>query len=212
VLVLNVEDYLASTEGQLAGVEALLESWRIERARATDEAQSALGSARYQEFANAAKELMRSKNAGIFGKRTPRQPLYCVLPSMIWEHYQQLRALGLMPQPPTMPTLRTIRGQARDLYYLLAQYQSVLGSSGTTCMRFVQGLEESLTFYADLYRAISAASDYLKDSEEPAAGIRALIDTLKADRETWLERWPGLWKTITAPRFRRNLGRAVAEL
>jgi CHAD domain-containing protein len=211
-LVLNVEGYLASTEGQLTGVEALLQRWRVERAKATDEAQRALNSARYQEFVAAARELMRSRNAGIFGKRTPRQPLYCVLPSMIWDHYQRLRALGLTLEPPTTPGLRAIRAEARDLYHLLAQYQSVLGSSGAVCMRAVQGLEESLTFYTDLHRTISAANDYLKGGEEPVAHIRALIDAQKADRDAWLERWPSLWKTITTPRFRRSLGRAVAEL
>jgi CHAD domain-containing protein len=212
VLVLNVEGFLAFAEGQLAGVEALLETWREERAKATDDLQSALNSARYQEFAAAARALMRSKNAGIFGKGTPRQPLYCILPSMIWEHYQRLRALVLMAPRPILPDLRTIRGQARDLYHLLAQYQSVLGSSGTTCMRAVQGLEESLTFCADLHRTIDAANDYLEGGEKPTAGIRSLIDAQEADRDAWLERWPSLWKGITTARFRRALGRAVAEL
>jgi hypothetical protein len=211
-LVLNVESYLASTQGQLGGAEALLERWRVERARTTGEAQSALHSARYQEFAAATRVLMRSRNAGIFGKRTPRQPLYCIVPSMIWDYYQQLRALGFTPQPPPTSNLRAIRAQARDLYHLLAQYQSVLGPTGAVCMRAVQGLEESLTFYADLHRTISAADDFLQSGEKPVAGIRALIDAHEADCNIWLDRWPGLWKTVTAPRFRRSLGRAVAEL
>ena len=212
-LVLNLESYLAETEGQLAGVEALLEEWRAERAKATDEALRAVHSARYQEFGAATQSLMRSRDAGIFGKGTPRQPLCCVLPGMIWDYYQRLRALGLTAQPPTTQVLRPIRGQARDLYHLLAQTQSVLGPSGTTSMRAVQGLDESLTFFADLQRTISAANDHLKGAHEgPVAGIRALIDARKADRDAWLERWPSLWRTVTSVRFRRSLGRAVAEL
>lgn len=212
-LVLNVESYLAETEGKLAGVEALLQMWRLERAKATDEALSALNSVRHQQFAAATQDLMQSKTGGIFGKGTPRQPLNCVLPSMIWDQYQQLRVLGLTPQPPTVQVLRAVRGQARDLYHLLAQYRSLLGPSGATSMRAVQGLEESLTFCADLHRTISTANKQVKGgTEAPVAGIRALIDAQKADRNAWLERWPSVWKTVTTLRFRRSLGRAVAEL
>ena len=212
-LGLNLESFLVETEGQLAGAEALLEKWRVELANATNEALRALHSARYQEFAAATQDLMRSRNAGIFGKGTPRQPLHCVLPSMIWDQYQQLRAVGLAPQPPTVQLLRAVRGQARDLYHLLAQYQSVLGPSGATSMRTVQGLEESLTFFADLQRTISTANEHLREAKEgPVAGIRSFIDAQKPDRDTWLERWPSLWKTVTSLRFRRSLGRAVAEL
>jgi CHAD domain-containing protein len=212
-IILNAEGYLETTEGRLEGVEALLQTWHGERAQAMDEAQRALNSARYRELETATGILMRSRTAGIFGKGTPRQPLYCVLPSMIWEYYQRLRALEPTTQPPTTRILRAIRGQARDLYQLMAQYQSVLGPSGATSVRSVQGLEESLTFFADLHRTIRAANDYLKDDKEmPVAGVRAFIDALKSDRETWLGRWPRAWKSVTSLRFRRSLGRAVAEL
>jgi hypothetical protein len=212
-MILNAESYLAETDGPLPGLEALVQDWRVQRAQATDEASSALNSDRYREFAAATRQLMRSRNAGIFGKGTPRQPLYCVLPSMLWEQYQRLRASGLTPEPPTNQDLRSIRGEARDLYYLLAQYQSVLGPSGATCMRAVLGLEESLTFYLDMHRTIRAAKDCLEDADAgPMADVHGLIEALQADREAWLGHWPGLWKTVTSPRFRQSLGRAVAAL
>ncbi len=209
----QIEEHLITAgEGKTAGVEALLESWSLQRNQALEELLRALGSPRYADFEGVVRKLTQTASAGIFGPTTVRRPLGSILPSVIWDQYQQIRLLDV--DWFKSKRVRELRRQVRTLYYLLAHFQAALGLSGANCSDTLIALDEYLTLQNDIALAIDASLDYLKKAEpgQPTAGVQEFVDAKKAEQDELLARLPTVWERVISQRFRHDLGAAVAEL
>ncbi len=214
-LTLQVKDHLASAEGDTAGLEEMLHDWTIRRSSARAELLAALGSKRYQDFGKAALKFARTENAGIFGKTAARRQLRFIIPSLIWEQYQQLRLLGDDLESPKGRLLRDVRRQARNLYHFLTHFRATLGPAATDCLDSLQALDEHLTHFSLVGLAKQQGREYLaagEGTESPVEGIEQFIAAKRKEREDLMGRLPDLWAPLVSLRFRRDLGQAVAEL
>jgi CHAD domain-containing protein len=209
----QIEEYLSTAgERRTAGLEALLQSWSLQRNQALEELLRALGSARYADFESVVRKLTQTERAGIFGPTTVRRPLGSILPGVIWDQYQQIRLLDI--DWFKSKRVRELRRQVRTLYYLLAHFQAALGLTGANCSQTLMVLDEYLTLQNDIALAIDASLDYAKTAGpgQPTAGIQAFVDTKRAEQDELLARLPAVWEQVTSQRFRHDLGCAVAEL
>jgi len=209
----QVEEYLsAGGEGETAGVEALLGDWRVQRDQAMEDLLQGLGSARYADFQRVVRKLAQTESAGIFGPATVRRPLGSILPSLIWDQYQQIRLFDIDWFKGKQ--VRDLRRQIRTLYYLLAHFQAALGLSGANCSQTLMVLDEYLTLQNDTGSIIDAGLDYLKGAQtgRPTDGIQGFVDAKRSEQDELLARLPAVWELVTSQRFRHDLGAAVAEL
>ncbi len=209
----QVEEHLSTAgEGKTAGAEALLQGWRLQQNQALDDLLQALSSTRYADFEGVVRKFSGTKRAGIFGPATVRRPLGSVLPSVIWDQYQQIRLFDV--DWFKGKRVRDLRRQIRTLYYLLAHFQAALGLSGADCSQTLMVLDEYLTHQNDMGLAIDASLDYLKTapSGQPTAGVQEFVDAKRAEQDELLARLPAVWELVTSQRFRQDLGCAVAEL
>ncbi|MCK4831315.1 MAG: CHAD domain-containing protein [Anaerolineales bacterium] len=214
-LTLQAEDHLASAEGDTAGLEEMLHDWTIRRSSARAELLAALGSRRYQDFVKAALKFARTENAGIFGKTAARRQLRFIIPSLIWEQYQQLRLLEDDLESPKGRLLRDMRRQARSLYHFLAHFRATLGPAATNCLDSLQALDTHLTHLNLAGLAKQRSREYLaagEGTESPVEGIEQFIAAKRKEREELKVRLPYFWAPLVSLRFRRDLGQAVAEL
>jgi CHAD domain-containing protein len=209
----QVEEYLSTAgEGKMPGVEALLQGCSIQQNQALEDLLRALGSARYADFGGVVRKLAQTEGAGIFGPTTVRRPLGSILPSVIWDQYQQIRLLDV--DWFKGKRVRDLRRQVRTLYYLLVHFQAALGPSGANCSQTLMVLDEYLTLQNDIGSTVDASLDYLKaaQSGQPTAGIQEFVDAKRAEGDELLARLPAIWDLVTSQRFRHDLGSAVAEL
>jgi CHAD domain-containing protein len=209
----QVEEYLSTAgEGKTAGVEALLQGWRLQQNQALDDLLQALSSTRYADFGGVVRRFAQTESAGIFGPTTVRRPLGSILPSVIWDQYQQIRLFDI--DWFKGKRVRDLRRQIRTLYYLLAHFQAALGLSGANCSQTLMVLDEYLTLQNDMGLAIDTSLDYLKTapSGQPTAGVQEFVDIKRAEQDELLARLPAVWELVTSQRFRHDLGCAVAEL
>lgn len=214
-LTLQAEDHLASAEGETAGLEEMLHDWTIQRSSARAELLAALGSKRYQDFVKAALKFARTESAGIFGKTAARHQLRFIIPSLIWEQYQQLRLLEDGLESPKGKLLRDMRRQARSLHHFLAHFQAPLGPAATNCLDSLHALDEHLTHYSLAGLAMERSREYLaagEGTERPVEGVGQFIAAKIMEREDLVGRLPDFWAVVVSSRFRRDLDQAVAEL
>lgn len=214
-LAAQAEDYLASAGGKTAGVESMLQQWSVQRTKACDELELMFSGKRYHDFAEAAQRLIKTKNAGIFGRTAAGHRVRYILPGTVLDQYQQVCLLQGRLKTAKAKAVRDLRRQARSLYHLLADFRAVLGPSAADCLQALLTMDDYLTYLSDVRLAIDVSTEYLEESKKksrPLDGIKEFVAAKEAEHEEMLERLPQKWELVGSQRFRRDLAMAVADL
>ncbi|MFP5341366.1 MAG: CHAD domain-containing protein [Candidatus Limnocylindria bacterium] len=199
-------------------LEPLLRSWRTHRDVARSLLIRELDSDGYRRWLDDYRDFVRTEGALVLPVG-PVQPhrVRDTAPSRIWAAYEQLRGYEPVLRWADVETLHDLRIAAKWLRYSLEFTREALGPEAGTLIARVTALQDHLGLMNDadvtasMTRTFLVASAGELSSLESAAIGRYLVDR---EREVArLRRTMGpAWRAASGLRFRRALGRVVAEL
>jgi CHAD domain-containing protein len=199
-------------------LEPLLGAWRAHRDVARSLLIRELDSDGYRRWLDDYRDFVRTEGAFVLPVG-PVQPhrVRDTAPSRIWSAYEQLRGYEPVLRWADVETLHDLRIAAKWLRYSLEFTREALGPEAATLIARVTALQDHLGLMNDADVTASMARTFLVEhagelsSLESAAIGRYLVDR---EREVArLRRTMGpTWRAASGLRFRRALGRVVAEL
>lgn len=199
-------------------LEPLLGAWRTHRDVARTLLIRELDSDGYRRWIDDYRDFVRTEGAFALPVG-PVQPhrVRDTAPSRIWSAYEQLRGYEPVLRWADVETLHDLRIAAKWLRYSLEFTREALGPEAATLIARVTALQDHLGLMNDADVTASMARTFLVEhagelsSLESAAIGRYLVDR---EREVArLRRTMGpTWRAASGLRFRRALGRVVAEL
>ncbi len=199
-------------------MEPLLGAWRAHRDDARILLLRELDSDGYRRWLDDYRDFVRTEGAFALPVG-PVQPhrVRDTAPSRIWNAYEQLRGYEPVLRWADVETLHDLRIAAKWLRYSMEFTREALGPEVSTLIARVTALQDHLGLMNDADVTASMARTFLVDhagdlsSLESAAIGRYLVDR---EREVArLRRTMGpTWRGASGLRFRRALGRVVAEL
>lgn len=200
------------------GLEPLLGAWRVHRDDARTLLLRELDSDGYRRWLDDYRDFVRTEGAFALpvGPVEPHR-VRDTAPSRIWHAYEQLRGYEPVLRWADVETLHDLRIAAKWLRYSMEFTREALGPEVSTLIARVTALQDHLGLMNDADVTASMARTFLVDhagdlsSLESAAIGRYLVDR---EREVArLRRTMGpTWRGASGLRFRRALGRVVAEL
>lgn len=199
-------------------LEPLLGAWRVHREIARTLLIRELDSDGYRRWLDDYRDFVRTEGALVLPV-SPVQPhrVRDTAPSRIWGAYEQLRGYEPVLRWADVETLHDLRIAAKWLRYSMEFTREALGPETGTLIARVTALQDHLGLMNDADVTASMARTFLVEhagelsSLESAAIGRYLVDR---EREVArLRRTMGpAWRGASGLRFRRALGRVVAEL
>jgi CHAD domain-containing protein len=199
-------------------LEPLLGAWRSHRDVARTLLIRELDSDGYRRWLDDYRDFVRTEGAFALPV-SPVQPhrVRDTAPSRIWGAYEQLRGYEPVLRWADVETLHDLRIAAKWLRYSLEFTREALGPEASVLIARVTALQDHLGLMNDADVTASMARTFLVEhagelsSLESAAIGRYLVDR---EREVArLRRTMGpSWRGASGLRFRRALGRVVAEL
>ncbi len=199
-------------------MEPLLNSWHAHRDVARTLLIRELDSDGHRRWLDDYRDFVRTEGSFALPV-SPVQPhrVRDTAPSRIWSAYEQLRGYEPVLRWADVETLHDLRIAAKWLRYSMEFTREALGPEVSTLIARVTALQDHLGLMNDADVTASMARTFLVDhagdlsSLESAAIGRYLVDR---EREVArLRRTMGpTWRGASGLRFRRALGRVVAEL
>jgi CHAD domain-containing protein len=199
-------------------LEPLLKSWQTHRDVARSLLIRELDSDGYRRWLDDYRDFVRTEGALVLPVG-PTQPhrIRDTAPSRIWAAYEQLRGYGSVLRWADVETLHDLRIAAKWLRYSLEFTNEALGPEAGTLIARVTALQDHLGLMNDADVTASMARTFLVENAGDLSSLEsAAIGRYLVDRErevARLRRTMGpTWRGASGIRFRRALGRVVAEL
>jgi CHAD domain-containing protein len=199
-------------------LEPLLKSWQTHRDVARSLLIRELDSDGYRRWLDDYRDFVRTEGALVLPVG-PTQPhrIRDTAPSRIWAAYEQLRGYESVLRWADVETLHDLRIAAKWLRYSLEFTNEALGPEAGTLIARVTALQDHLGLMNDADVTASMARTFLVENAGDLSSLEsAAIGRYLVDRErevARLRRTMGpTWRGASGIRFRRALGRVVAEL
>lgn len=199
-------------------LEPLLGAWRAHRDDARTLLLRELDSDGYRRWLDDYRDFVRTEGAFALPVG-PVQPhrVRDTAPSRIWHAYEQLRGYEPVLRWADVETLHDLRIAAKWLRYSMEFTREALGPEVSTLIARVTALQDHLGLMNDADVTASMARTFLVDHAGDLSSLESgAIGRYLVDRErevARLRRTMGpTWRGASGLRFRRALGRVVAEL
>jgi CHAD domain-containing protein len=199
-------------------LEPLLKSWRTHRDVARSLLIRELDSDGYRRWLDDYRDFVRTEGSLVLPVG-PTQPhrIRDTAPSRIWAAYEQVRGYETVLRWADVETLHDLRIAAKWLRYSLEFTNEALGAEAGTLIARVTALQDHLGLMNDADVTASMARTFLVENAGDLSSLEsASIGRYLVDRErevARLRRTMGVtWRGASGIRFRRALGRVVAEL
>jgi triphosphatase len=136
--------------------------------------------------------------------------------SSVWTAYEQVRAYASVVRWADLPTLHSLRIEAKRLRYTIEFLGDVLGPERESAVERLVALQDHLGALNDATLAVAAIRSFLGERHAGLAPAeRAAVVSYLGDRERELGRLRRsvgrAWRPIVAVNFARRLGRAVVS-
>jgi CHAD domain-containing protein len=145
-----------------------------------------------------------------------------IAPSMLWEHYQEVRAYETILEGASIDTLHVLRIDCKFLRYALEFLKETLGHTAKPLISQITKAQDHLGDMHDADVAAGLLRDFLdskagraeKRNAEPLSldGIARYMEACEAEVKEKVDSFSELWEPMTGSEFRRQLGEAAAAL
>ncbi len=225
VLIEKAEAYQAGLpQDDGLTVEPLLASWHGSREVARRELIGYLDSSAYRDFVASFRAFLLTPGAA--AKPIPEgepiaHQLRHVVPRLVMERYEQVRAYEPILATAPITTYHQLRVDFKRLRYALEFFQKLLGPEAPGTIKQVTALQDLLGALQDAHVAEGLIRTFLdeqrgkrKKALPPAAlaGVERYWDVQRTTQAELLAQFPAPWAGILGPDFRRSLALALAAL
>ena len=226
VLLDKLQRYTASLpEAERAGLERLRLAWEAQRAAARRAMLAFLESNRYRQFKRDFEAFLTTADAGArpLVRNQPQRVLVChVAASTVWLDFESIRAYEWVLDRPSLEMLHQLRIEIKGLRYLLEYLREVLGHEVAPVIAELVQTQDLLGDLHDADVAVHLLSDFLTQQtglpearavkQPEMTGVVAYLTSQEAQVRKLRRRVPAAWKRLNAPRLRRQLALAAANL
>ena len=199
-------------------LEPLLNAWRGHRADARVLLIRELDSDGYQRFLDDYRDFVRTEGALVLpvGPVEPHR-IRDTAPSRIWAAYEGVRAYEPVLRWADVETLHDLRIASKWLRYTLEFVREALGPEAAILIERVTAMQDHLGLMNDADITASMTRTFLVEHAGELSPLEsAAIGRYLVDRErevARLRRQIGVsWRGVAGARFKRGLGRVVADL
>ncbi len=211
-------------------LEPLLKFWRRQRTAARRKMLRYLDGPRYGDLKRDFEALLAAevriedaRRAQQAADRKPRADLVRhVVPSLLWDHYQRVRAYETVLEGAPIETLHALRIECKRLRYTLELLHEALGKSSDAAIAEVRRAQDHLGELHDADVAVRLAEDFLdrwrrrhrarKDGDERVKGVAEYRDACAAEVRNRMATFAGVWARLVGADFRRLLAEITASL
>ncbi len=226
VLLDRLQRYTATLpETERGGLDRLRQAWEAQREAARRGMLAFLASDRYRQFKRDFGNFLTTADAGSrpLTRNQPQRVLVChVAASAVWLDFESIRTYEWVLERASLETLHQLRIAIKGLRYLLEFLREVLGrEAGPVIAELVQ-TQDLLGDLHDADVAVHLLSDFLTQEtglpearaikQPEMAGVVAYLASQEAQVRKLRRRVPAAWKRLNAPRLRRQLALAVANV
>lgn len=199
-------------------LDPMFRHWQKRREQARAVMTHWLDSDNFEEFEQRFQTFVETPKAGIIKSEDntiqPRLVRH-IAPALIWEAYARVRAYEDILADAPIETWHALRIEGKRLRYTLEFFSEDLGPKAATLIATVTRMQDHLGNLNDADVDAQALTQFLaeydgKDTELPA--VRAYLSSRLAERARLRARFMPIWTAVIGPRFRRQLGLAVAYL
>ncbi|MSP13003.1 MAG: CHAD domain-containing protein [Chloroflexi bacterium] len=193
----------------------LFEIWRIERRAALSNLNKYLDSKRHRQLLRNLRTLADNDPPEPLSSPTPWQLRY-LLPPLLWTQYTRIWAYDTVMTDISEDTLHELRIEAKRLRYAFEFFYELLAPEGDKLRELIIALQNHLGELQDTRVTISEIRHYLEKRAalpgSTADGILTYLQDRMDEQKNLKQGFPNLWQEVPRPRFRRTLGKALAQL
>lgn len=220
VLMEKAQGYEAGLPAD-AGVSVgpLLNYWAAQREAARREMLAFLDGNAYKRFVEGFRVFLLTPGMGAKaipeGEPVAHQVRH-VIPRLIMERYEQVRAYEPLMATAPLTTYHLLRIDCKRLRYALEFFQKLLGPDAPGVIRQVTAMQELLGALQDAHVAEGVIAAFLAQEagrkKNPARhpGVEAYLETQRQIQRDLVGQFEAPWAVLTGLEFRKSLGNALA--
>ncbi len=226
VLLDKLQRYAAALpDAERAGLERLRLAWEAQRDAARRAMLAFLESDRYRQFKRDFEAFLTTPDAGArpLSRNEPQRVLVChVVASTVWLDFESIRAYEWVLDRASLETLHQLRIEIKGLRYLLEFFREVLGRDAAAVITELVQTQDVLGDLHDADVAVHLLSDFLahqtglpetRARKQPELrGVVSYLTMQEGQVRKLQRRVPAAWKRLNAPKLRRQLALAAANL
>ncbi|NDJ51453.1 MAG: CHAD domain-containing protein [Chloroflexi bacterium] len=216
------------TEARLQDLDPLIDYWQGQRGKARKAMLSYLNDKDYRKLiARLASFTDTPGKAAVFTPGVDVDPIYVhqVVPRMIYERYEAVRAYEPMLEYADIETLHDLRKEIKRFRYTLEFFAETLGPDVKTVIEAVKQVQDHLGLLNDAQVTLELLQDYMEralkrrmDGKKEAAqpqhlyGVMVYLDHAKAQLDHQIQTLPAAFEVLVTDEVRRSMGLAVSAL
>ncbi|GIV81633.1 MAG: hypothetical protein KatS3mg051_0987 [Anaerolineae bacterium] len=146
-----------------------------------------------------------------------------VVPRLIYEHYERVRAYETVLDGASLDTLHALRIDFKRLRYAVEFFAEVLGPEASLVIKEIKIMQDHLGDLNDTRVALQTLEDFISQHwhthsgiprflRENIGGVLAYADAKAAEQKQLLETFPQAWANFNREEVRRSLALAIAAL
>jgi CHAD domain-containing protein len=199
-------------------IRPLVDHWAAQREVARREMFAFLEGKVYPRFVEGFRTFLLTPGMGAKGI-PPGEPVAHqvrhVIPRLIMERYEQVRAYEPIISIAPLTTYHMLRIDCKRLRYALEFFQKLLGPDAPLLIKQVTAMQELLGAMQDAHVAEGVIGEFVAQEaarKRPAThpGVEAYLETQRQIQWDLLSQFEPLWAVLTGLDFRRSLGSALA--
>ncbi len=205
-------EFESTSEIEERSFTAFDEYWREEHSRADERVRQYLGKGKYRSLVRDLDEFSHSIGMGATDVSEPITPLQVgyIAPTLIYEKLAEVRAFDGYVEDASLKMLHTLRIRLKELRYTLEFFTPILGPSIVEVLPTLKRLLTHLGDLNDARIALGLIEEVEGEILTPAAELYHRVK--KAELETLVEDFPGLWSNFSGPEWRRAMAESIAVL
>ncbi|GAB4429591.1 MAG: hypothetical protein Kow00106_24480 [Anaerolineae bacterium] len=207
-------------------LDPLFSTWQADYDAARQALLAELDSKRFARFVERFQTFVSTPGMGALtadGDGALANQVRFVVPRLIYEHYERVRAYETVLDGASLDTLHALRIDFKRLRYAVEFFAEVLGPEASLVIKEIKIMQDHLGdlndarvalemlegFISEHWRAHSGIPRFLR---EDIAGVLAYAEAKAAEQKRLLETFPQAWANFNRDEVRRSLALAVAAL
>jgi CHAD domain-containing protein len=201
-----------SSEIEERSFTAFDEYWREAHSKADERVRQYLAKGKYRSLLRDLDGFSHSIGMGATDVSEPITPLQVryIAPTLIYEKLAEVRAFDGYVEGASLKMFHTLRIRLKELRYTLEFFRPILGPSIAVVFPTLKRLLTHLGDLNDAWIALDLIEEVEGETLTPAAELYYRVK--KAELETLVEDFPGLWSWFRGPEWRRVLAESIAVL
>lgn len=207
-------------------LDPLFSTWQADYDAARQALLAELDSKRFARFVERFHDFVSTPGHGSLPATTEEaltSQVRYVVPRLIYEHYERVRAYETVLDGASLDTLHALRIEFKRLRYAVEFFAEVLGPEASLVIKEIKIMQDHLGdlndtrvaldmlegFISEHWRAHSGIPRFMREN---IIGVLAYADAKAAEQKHLLETFPQAWANFNREEVRRSLALAVAAL